>query len=154
MIKMFNHIFSVLKIVLVLVSFIMILYIMLYTFHYSGKNAFGNEFFEFFGTLLPFILVLMVFVLNYSLNISSINSNILFNVACNVALLSIVFIGARTVFDQNMIFWAKDGYNINFHYFSNQIVHVKLLVYFIFVTNILLIIENKLNLKKEINILE
>ena len=127
---------------------------MLYTFHYSKKNAFGNEFFEFFGTLLPFILVLMTFVLNYTLNISKVNSNVLFNVACTIALFSVVFIGARTLFDQIMIFWAKDGYNINFNYFANQVVHIKSLVYFIFVTNILLIIENKLNLKKEINILE
>ena len=147
MIKIFNNIFNILKIVLVLVSFIMILYIMLYTFHYSGKSAFGIEFLEFFETLLPFILVLMTFVLNYTLNISEINDDVLFNVACNVALISIVFIGARTLFDQNMIFWAKDGYNINFHYFANQIVHI-------FVTNILLIIESKIKLKKEINILE
>ena len=154
MIKIFNNIFNILKIVLVLVSFIMILYIMLYMFHYSSKNAFGNDFFEFFGTLLPFVLVLMTFVLNYTLNISKVSNNVLFNVACTISLLSIVLIGARTLFDQNMIFWAKEGYNINLHYFANQIVHIKSLVYFIFVTNVLLIIENKFNLKKEINTLE
>lgn len=150
MIKVFNNIFNTMKIVLLLVSFIMILYIMLYTFHYTGKNAFGREFFEFFGTLLPFILVLMVFIVNYILKID----NVFFNTASIIALLSIVIIEARTLFDQNMIFWAKDGYNINFHYFANQVVQIKSLVYFIFITNILLIIEKKFKLKKEIKVLE
>jgi len=154
MIKIFNNIFNVLKLVMVLVSFIMILYIMLYTFHYLGKNAFGNEFVEFFGTLLPFVLVLMTFVLNYTLDLSSVNNNVLFNVGCTISLLSIVLIGARTLFDQNMIFWAKDGYSLNFHYFANQIMQIKSIVYFIFVTNVLLIIENKLNLKKNLKNLE
>ena len=150
MIKVFNNIFNIMKVVLLLVSFIMILYIMMYTFHYTGKNAFGREFFEFFGILLPFILVLMLFIINYILKID----NIFFNTASIIALLSIVFIGARTLFDQNMIFWAKDGYNINFHYFANQVVQIKSIVYFIFITNVLLIIEKNFNLKKEINISE
>lgn len=154
MIKIFNNIFNVLKLILLTLCIAFILYILLIMYKSLGKNIFGDSFLEFFGTIFPFLILLILFTVNFSLKQQYINNNILYNCSCIIAFLSIIIIGYRTLYDSNMIYWAKDGYNINFNYFNDQISQIKLLTYLMCFTNILFIIRNKLFRKKEIKVLE
>lgn len=153
MIKIFNKLFCIIKIIMLCLCFMITLYVLFYMYHNLGKNPFGNSFFEFFGTLFPFVLLLILFTINFSLKQKYITNNIFYNCSCVIALISIFYIGFRTLYDQNMIFWAKDSFNINFNYFSDQITQVKVLVYLMSVTNIWLMIQNRLFHKKEIDVM-
>lgn len=153
MVKVFNKLFNVLKVFLLLLDLIIILYITLFMYYRLGKNVFDNSFFEFCGIMLPFVVLLTLFAINFSLKQKDIINDTFYNCSCVIAFLTILFINYRTLGDQNMIFRTTEGFNINFTYFSDQITQVKTLVYLMSLTNILLIIKNKLFHKKEINVI-
>lgn len=152
MINIFNKIFNFLKILLLFVTFAFTTYILIFMYERLEKNVFGEYFFEFFWVLLPFIILMFLFTINLSARQKSVNSNIFFNVSCTVALLAILFFGYRTLFDQNMVYWGKDGYGINFSYFADQITQIKTMLYVITIADIFLIIFGKLDKKKELTI--
>lgn len=152
MINIFNKIFNFLKILLLFVTFAFTTYIMIFMYQRLEKNVFGEYFFEFFGVLLPFIILMFLFTINLSARQKSVNDNVFFNASCMVALLAILFFGYRTLFDQNMVYWGKDGYGINFSYFADQITQIKTMLYVIAITDIFLIIFGKLDKKKELTI--
>ena len=95
---------------------------------------------------------MFLFTINLSARQKSVNDNVFFNASCMVALLAILFFGYRTLFDQNMVYWGKDGYGINFSYFADQITQIKTMLYVIAITDIFLIIFGKLDKKKELTI--
>ena len=74
------------------------------------------------------------------------NQNTIFNVCSFLALITILIIAYRTIFDQNMVMWSK--FNSNFYYFKNQIEIIEILGYSIFIGNLLVIYHDK-QLKKE-----
>jgi len=150
MIKIFNKIFNNLKILMVLASFIMTLYILIFMYDKLGKDPFGDSFFEFFSVLLPFILVLILFVVYLVGKHTSVNDNSFFNASSIIAFLAILFFGYRALTDTNMIYLLRDGYHINFYYFADQITQIKVMLYIILFADILLIINGKLNRKKEV----
>ena len=150
MIKIFNKLFNFLKILMALVSLGLTLYILIFMYQRLEKNPFGESFFEFFGVLLPFILLIISFVLNIVLRHKNVTGNAFYNAGCVTALASILYICYRTLVDQNMVFFGKDGYGINFNYFADQISQIKVMLYIMFVVNIFLMIEGKLNKKKEL----
>ena len=152
MINIFNKIFNFLKILLLFVTFAFTTYIMIFMYQRLEKNVFGEYFFEFFGVLLPFIILMFLFTINLSARQKSVNDNVFFNSCCMVALLAILFFGYRTLFDQNMVYWGKDGYGINFSYFADQITQIKTMLYVITIADIFLIIFGKLDKKKELTI--
>ena len=152
MIKIFNKIFNISKLILLTLSLAFTLYIMLFMYEKLDKSYFGHNFLDFFGTIFPLIVLLILFTINYALHQEYINNNILYNSCCMVSLISIIMIGYRTLYDTNMIYWAKDGFNINFSYFNDQISQIKLLAVLLCFTNILIIIKNVLfDKNKEIN---
>lgn len=150
MIKMFNKIFNILKILMVLLGLALTLYILIFMYQRLEKNPFGESFFEFFGVLLPFILTLIMFTVNIALKQKNVTGNTFYNASCVIALIAIIYFGYRALMDHNMVFLSKDGYGINFNYFADQITQIKVLLYIMVVANIFLIIEGKLNKKKEL----
>ena len=107
-----------------------------------------DTFFDFFITLMPFILLLLLFTFNSSLKQKFVTENIFYNCSCIMAFLTILFIEYRALYDKNMIFWTTEGFNINFTYFSDQLAQIKVLVYLMCITNLLLFAKNKLFKKK------
>lgn len=134
MIKLLNKIFFYTKIVFLLISFIITLYILLIRMDTNGLSAWSI-----FPLFIPMFFVLIVFVFSFFLNIG--NDNIVFNLACVLALLAIIIIDYRTVFDSNIISSVK----INLNFFDTMTNKIKIMLYLTFISNILLMISEKKN---------
>lgn len=132
------------------IAFGITLYILIFMYQRLDKDPFGESFGEFFGVLLPFVLLLITFTINLAGRQKSVNEHLFFNASCVISLTAILFFGYRALTDQNMVLWGKDGYGINFNYFADQITHIKVMVYVMLVIDILLIIQGRLNKKKEL----
>ena len=154
MVKIFNKIFSILKLLLLVASFVLSLYIMLNMYESLEKDPFGKDFMEFIGVLIPFFCLLIVYVINITFKQKSINDNIFYNITCFIILLTILYMGIRSLMDSNLVLWHKTAYHINFDYFADQIFQIKAMLFGLFVTDILLIIEGKLSKKKELEFTE
>lgn len=138
MINLINKILFYGKVILHIVVFCLTLYILFRMYDYY-KDSVTNVFMVF----LPMLLVSIVFVVSFFFEIGSKNTFV--NLANFLALLSIAIICLRTLFDKNMIMGIKD--NINYYYFQNQLLQIKLLSYLIFIGNSLLIYQEKNNKK-------
>ena len=53
--------------------------------------------------------------------------------------------------DKNMFLWYKYGYNINFNYFADQVAPIKVMLYGLSLSSILLMIKGKLEESKQEN---
>ena len=133
MLKIINRILFFSKIIILLIDFVLTLYILLMLNSYAE-----NELMNLILVCLPLLLTLIVFVISFFFNKG--NDHTLFNVASTLALIVILIIDIRTIFDQNMVMWTKG--NLNFYYFRNQTRVIKILCYTIFINN-LLVIFNK-----------
>lgn len=127
MTKLINKVLFLIKIILLLLDFILTLYIMLML-----NSMREGELGILITTCIPLLLVLIIFVVSFFFRKG--NDNLLFNVSTILALLVILVIGIRTIFDQNMTMWIKD--KMNFYYFRNQIDLIKILCYSIFFGNL------------------
>ncbi len=125
--KLVNKVLFFIKIMLLLIDFVLTLYIML-MLNSMRDGELGNLIL----TCIPLLLILIIFVFGFFFRKG--HDNLLFNVSTVLALVTILIINLRTLFDQNMVMWIKD--NMNFYYFRNQIVLIKVLCYFIFFGNL------------------
>ncbi len=132
--KIINRVFFYLKIVFIIVAFSLTLYLMLMRMDYFGKNLLST-----IPVFIPLLLVLFVFILSFFLNRG--NDNMFFNIGCVLALIAIIIIGLRTILDKNII--ASIGSQFNLGYFEYQIIKIKIMLYLIFVGNILLLYNQK-----------
>ncbi len=130
MLKVINRILFFTKIIILLFDFSLILYIMLML----NSNREG-ELLNLFLICLPLFLTLITFVVSFFFHKAA--DNVIFNFCSLLALIAIFIIVFRTLFDQNMVMWAKD--NINFYFFKNNVLLIKVLCYMIFIGNIILI---------------
>ena len=134
MTKLINKILFYTKVVFLLIAFAITLYILLMRMDINELSVFSI-----FPLFIPLLLVLIVFVFSFFLNIG--NDNIFFNLTCVLVLLSIIIIDYRTIFDSNIISSVK----ININFFERQINKIQIMLYLIFISNILLVIYNKKN---------
>ena len=134
MLKVIDKILFYFKVIVHVAVFVLVLYIML-----MMNDYYGNSFSNIVSLFIPMLLVLVGFVVSFFFNKG--NKNIFFNIANTIALLSIMVICLRTLFDKNMVMGIKD--NINYYYFQNQIIQIKILGYMIFMGNVLLIYKDK-----------
>ena len=138
MINLINKVLFYGKTILHIIVFCLTLYILLRMYDYYNDGVMNIMM-----LFLPMLLVLIVFVISFFFDEG--NKNTFFNIANFIALLSIAIICLRTLFDKNMIMGIKE--NINYYYFQNQIIQIKILSYLIFIGNSLLIYQEK-NSKK------
>ena len=133
---MFNVINKVLfytKIVLLLVAFSFVLYISFMRMDFLSSNILSVI--PFF---IPFFLLLVLFVIGFAFNKG--NSNFYYNLVCVLALSAIIIISLRTMFDKNII---QYGTNINFNFFNNQEVKIKLLLYLMIICNLFIVFKDR-----------
>ena len=136
--KILNRIIFFTKVFLLLIDFVLTLYIML-----MMNSVYQNEIVSLLFTCLPLFCVLIIFVISFFFKEG--DNNTIFNISSLLALITILIIAYRTIFDQNMVMWIKS--NMNFYYFRNQIKIIKILGYSIFIGNLLIIYHDK-KLKK------
>ncbi len=137
MIDLVNKLIFYFKVILLIIIFTLTLYILLSMNSYYGSNNIIN----FVVMCLPFILLLFIFVFSFLYKKGE--KNTFFNVASTIALIAILIIDYRTIFDKNMVLWIKG--NMNFYYFENQMLQMEILSYAMVIGNSILIIHEKYN---------
>jgi len=131
--KIINKILFYSKIIFLLIAFVITLYILLIRMDTYGLSALSI-----FPIFIPLFLVLIAFVFSFFLGIGK--DNLFFNLACVLVLLAIIIIDYRVIFDNNIISDTK----ININFFNLQTTKIKIMLYLTFVSNILLMIYEKI----------
>ena len=121
------------------------IYIVVYMFQRLKKDLFGANFMEFVSVILPFFILLVLVLVNSFFKQDGVRNSFFYNFTSFLVMLTITYFCYRALFDQNMYFWHKYGYNINFNYFSDQIAPIKVMLYVLSFANIVLVIEGYLN---------
>lgn len=143
-----NFIFSLLKILLLLVSFVLTFYIIINMYQRLEKNMVDA-----IKNFIPFILLFILFSLNFVLKQKSVNSCFFYNLTCCLVFTLILIAGYRTFFDKNMVVMVRLGYGINFNYFADIIAPMRAMLYMLCLSNVLLMIEGyKLKPKKKVEV--
>lgn len=152
MLKILNKVFLYIKVLLLLISFVLSIYIMINMYYNLEKNPFGEYMKEFLGVLLPFVFLLILFVINIVGKQKKVNDNLFYNLTCVLVLSSIIYMGYRAMFDQNLILWHKTDFHMAFEYFADQISQIKVMLYGLAVANLFFIVESMLSKKKFLEI--
>ena len=134
MFEAFNKVLFYFKVILLLLVFTLTLYIML-----AMNSYYHHQILDIILIFIPMLMVLIIFVVSFFFKEG--DDNTIFNVGCLLALIAILIIDYRTIYDKNMVMWLKG--NLNFYYFQNHMMQIKMLSYCIFVGNILLINKTK-----------
>lgn len=147
MLKILNKIFYILKILLTIICMLVTIYITMFMFQRLEKDIFGANISEFIQILIPFILLLIMYILNSFCKHDSVRNCLFYNITGFLVGLVMFVFCYRALFDQNMFMWHKYEYEMNFNYFSDQIAQMKIMLYGLSISNILLIIQGKLDNK-------
>lgn len=151
MTKILNKLFLILKTILLPVLLVATIYIVVFMFQRLEKELFGANFMEFLSIVFPYLLLIVLTIMNFFLKQKRVLENTFYNITSFLVMLTVVFFCYRACFDQNMYLWHKYGYNINFNYFSDQIAPMKVMLYGLSISNILLMIEEYLSRDKKMN---
>ena len=138
MIEMINKVMFYFKLILLLLVFTLTLYIL-----FSMYDYYKTGFWNLILISLPLLLSLIMFVISFFFKVG--DDKTLFNVGCILALIAILIIDYRSIFDKNMVLWVKG--EINFYYFQNQITQIKILCYSIFIGNLVLFYQKRYLIK-------
>lgn len=144
MIKLLNIIFNFLKFVLFFISLGLTLYIIMVMYARLDKSMVAS-----INIFIPFLLLLICFCLNMFFRQSMINHNIFYNVTCFLVFSTICVVNIRTIWDYNMVLNEIMGYNINFSYFSDFLVFMKIMLYGLVISNIIFMLYDFLNTDKK-----
>ena len=149
MTKMLNKMLYILKNFMLPLLMITTIYIIIFMFQRLDKEIFGKNFLEFLSVIAPFLLLIILCIVNTFLNHETVKNSFFYNFTSFMVMLVITIFCYRALMDKNMLLWHKYGYKINFNYFSDQIAPMKVMLYVLSFSNIMLIIESYLKDKKE-----
>ncbi len=138
MIKVLNYFFSFLRIVAYLGAFGLTLFIIV-----NMNNRLGKPITDSIMTFLPFILLLIVFSVNILFSQKQITSNLFYNLTSSVVFLVVVLVAYRAISDDNMILKSVFSQEINFNFFADFINPMLVLLYGLFITNVILMFTKK-----------
>lgn len=147
MVKILNKICFHLKNIVLPITLIVTIYIVMYMFQRLEKELFGANFLEFIKIIAPYLLLIILSIINLFLKQESVKENTFYNITSLLVVATISVFCYRALFDQNMLFWHKYGYNINFNYFSDQLAPIKVMLYGLSIANLLLMFSGLI--KKE-----
>ena len=151
MTKIINKLLYILKNILFPIIFFATIYIVVFMFKRLEKDIFGANLMEFIQIVLPFILLLILNLITIFLNTKEVKNNIFYNITSFLVMLVISVFCYRALMDKNMFLWYKYGYNINFNYFADQVAPIKVMLYGLSLSSILLMIKGKLEESKQEN---
>ena len=137
MVKLINGIFSVLKMILLLVCFVFTFYIIVKMYQRLNKDLIQS-----IHNFVPFVLLFIAFAVNFVLKQKAVNHNIFYNITCCLVFGMILFAVYRTLYDKNMVMMIRMGYNMNFNYFADILAPIKVMLYGLFASNILLMLTD------------
>ena len=147
MIKIIFVLLNILKILLLLVCFVLTFYIIVKMYQRLDKDLIKS-----ISNFISFVLLFILFCINFILRQKQVNQNCFYNITCILVFCMLGFAIFRTFYDKNMVVLTRLGYDINFNYFADVIAPMKVLLYGLCITNVLLIFSgmdfNKKKVKK------
>ena len=135
--KILSKIFNVLKYLLLVGAFAVVLVGVILTYKRLEKDMI-----ESIPIFIPFVLLLILFVVNIFIKGDSIKDNLFFNLTAVLVLAITIVIGLRAKFDTNMIIYYRYKIDYNPLYFADNLSTIKLMLYMLSGSNILLIIAS------------
>ncbi|MBQ8891428.1 MAG: hypothetical protein IJ068_01015 [Bacilli bacterium] len=149
MLKILNKIILHLKNIILILLVPVTIYIVGYMFERIGKEMFGEHLLEFIDVLFPFILLIILNLINLFAKQEEVKDNFYYNITSLLCMIVISIFCYRALMDSNMYFLNKYKYHINFNYFSDQIAPIKVMLYGLSVSNILLMISNAIKIENK-----
>lgn len=134
----FCKIFHILKYFLFVVAFVLTLYIVVYMYHRLEKDLLKA-----YSVFIPYVLLFIMYCINIIAGSKRVKKSLFYNLTSVLVFSLIAFVGYRAIFDTYMISNVKLGYNINFNYFNDFIIPMKIMLYGLVATNALLIMNFK-----------
>lgn len=136
--KILNGLFFALKWILLLSSFAITFYIILSMYDRVNKSLIESV-----SLFIPYVLILILFMINVVLKQKSVSQNLFYNITCCLVFATIVVVGIRAIIDKNMVLNQIMGYGINFCYFNDFLIFMKVLLYGLAIGNIFFMIHEK-----------
>lgn len=136
--RILNGLFFVLKWILLLSSFAITFYIILSMYDRVNKSLI-----ESIDLFIPYVLILILFMINIFLKQDSVSKNIFYNLTCCLVFTTTLVVGARAIYDKNMVLNEIMGYGINFSYFNDFLAFMKVLLYGLSIGNIFFMVHEK-----------
>ena len=148
LIKILNKLLFWLKNIILPIVLVVSIYIVMFMFQRLEKDVFGANLLEFIGVIAPFVLLMCLIIFNIFGHHDEVKNNLFYNITSFIVMITISIFCLRALLDQNMIFWHKYSYSMNFNYFADQLSAVKIMLYGLSIGNILLIIANYIKTDK------
>ncbi len=136
MLKIINGLLNVLKMIMLLVCFVLTFFIIIKMYQRLDKDFIGS-----IPNFIPFILLFIMFAINFIFRQKQVNQNTFYNITCVLVFAMLGFCIYRTFCDKNMIVLTRLGYDINFNYFADVIAPMKVLLYGLTVSDLLLMLS-------------
>ena len=136
MLKIINGLLNVLKMIMLLVCFVLTFFIIIKMYQRLDKDFIGS-----IPNFIPFILLFIMFAINFIFKQKQVNQNTFYNITCVLVFAMLGFCIYRTFCDKNMIVLTRLGYDINFNYFADVIAPMKVLLYGLTVSDLLLMLS-------------
>ena len=133
MMKIINIILNVIKMFMLLACFVFTLFIIVQMYNRLGKDLSKS-----ISNFVPFVLLFILFSINFVLRQKTVSYCTFYNITCCLVFGMLLFAIYRTFNDKNMILMVRLGYNINFNYFADIIAPMKVMLYCLSVSNLLL----------------
>lgn len=142
--QIINILLAFLKFVMLLIATGLIFYGLLITFRRLDKPVTDA-----IPVMIPFVLLLIAFVINLFAKQKLINRNLFYNITAVLALGAIIIIGLRAKFDTGMMLYHKYGIGYSPSYLADNLGTIKTLLYFLLISNVLLMISGALTKPKK-----
>lgn len=141
--KVLNAIFSIIKVILLVVSFVFVFYVTMSLYHILEKNILDA-----IDVFIPYFILLLILLLNYALSQKQITKNLFYNITCCLVFIVIIIISYRTMFDKNMLVRYRNDYKMSFYYFLDMMRPLKAMFYLLIASNICLMFSKPEEKKK------
>ncbi len=146
MIKIFNNICFHLKNIILPIILAITIYIIMFMFKRLEKDIFVAKLMEFISVIFPFLIYIILSIINLFYKQNNVRENTFYNVTSVFVVITIAIFCYRTIMDENMLFWHKYGYKMNFNYFADQLAAVKIMLYGLSIADVLLIISDAIKI--------
>lgn len=142
--KIINVSLIFIKFLFLLTSFVLTFNIVLRMYERLGKN-----YIESIPVFIPYIILFFLFSINFILRQKRVNNSMFYNITCCLVFAMLIFCGYRAMTDKYMLLYIRLGdYHINFNYYADIIAPMKVMLYLLSVSNILLMFIGKNDIKE------
>ena len=135
--KILSKTFFLFKYILFIVAFALVLFGIIKTYQRLNKDLIDA-----IPTLFPLLLLFIVYIVNLFVKTKVISNNLFYNFVSFMCLISIIVVGYRAMFDTNMLLHEKYGIAYNTLFLADNLSFIKIMAYFLSVSNILIIISS------------